>query len=264
MDLNRRQYPVLYRVDHLPYSAHTIIPCSRPIPGIIILCADCILHIDQGVITTARAVNAHAASSTAISLRTDGETDSFGLDLQSCRACFLDNQHLMLSAMDGGIWILEIAREGGRVVDLKIAKVLSTVIGNCLTRIGSEYWFLGSRMGDSVLVRYEERKKHEERSGVLVVSPFLLTKQQRSHNLSTQPFNAWDDEGSMCLLMLDIYGENYQLPAMNTVSETKEKYAAHIVNFYDFRICDTIVGVGAVADMAVGEIAFLDQVFNVR
>ncbi|TPX33999.1 2-dehydropantoate 2-reductase [Synchytrium microbalum] len=47
LDLSRKQYPVLYRSDHLPYNCEKITAVPAPVGGVIISSPNALIHVDQ-------------------------------------------------------------------------------------------------------------------------------------------------------------------------------------------------------------------------
>lgn len=155
VDLNKRQFSLLYRIPQLPMTCNSVFACSRPVPGLLILGADELLHVDQGLVTVNKAV------STAV--------EGIAVDLQGVKACFLDAEHFIMTTQKGEIVLMEIQREGGRVADFLLKWIGHTVIPSTMIIINEEYWFIGSVMQNSQLVRFEERRKHQARGDILVV-----------------------------------------------------------------------------------------------
>jgi cleavage and polyadenylation specificity factor subunit 1 len=214
-----QQFHQIYRFSSLPFSCFAIQQCLKPLNGVVILTADSILYIEQGTAGFGHAVNVLGADFTAFSLRRTYE--HLGMDLQGCQACFLNPEHLLISSrQDGALWIVELKRDGGRVYDMNIERVGSSILASGLTRIGDAYLFISSEITDAVLIRFEE-----------------ANVQKTTRTLG------YDEEED------DIYGGQDYLPATTTTIKLPLKER------YKFSVCDSLTVIGPVHDMAISAVA---------
>ncbi|PLW07812.1 hypothetical protein PCANC_21051 [Puccinia coronata f. sp. avenae] len=56
LDLGSNHFPIISHTKNLPYDAHALVACPKELAGVLVLCADMILHVDQsskiiGVVT---------------------------------------------------------------------------------------------------------------------------------------------------------------------------------------------------------------------
>ncbi|KAJ3135043.1 Cleavage and polyadenylation specificity factor subunit 1, partial [Irineochytrium annulatum] len=47
LDIAQRGYPILFRVDQLPYNCTNLIPVPLPVGGVLIQCPNALIHVDQ-------------------------------------------------------------------------------------------------------------------------------------------------------------------------------------------------------------------------
>lgn len=83
---------------------------------------------------------------------------------------FLRNNCLLLALKSGELFMVTLVPEVHTVSQFVFERVGGTVMSSCLCLLGSSHLFVGSRLGNSVLVAY-----HEEESIVPDVSPATCT-----------------------------------------------------------------------------------------
>src|SRR6266404_9414534 len=57
LDLVSRTYPIITKVDGLPYDCLSLIPCSSSLGGVVILTSNAVIHVDQATRRVALSVN---------------------------------------------------------------------------------------------------------------------------------------------------------------------------------------------------------------
>eukprot|EP01127_Copromyxa_protea_P012235 TRINITY_DN3168_c0_g2_i1.p2 TRINITY_DN3168_c0_g2~~TRINITY_DN3168_c0_g2_i1.p2 ORF type:complete len:169 (+),score=51.54 TRINITY_DN3168_c0_g2_i1:811-1317(+) len=86
-------------------------------------------------------------------------TSSIVTVLDNAATCWIASQSLLLSNRSGDIFILKFTCEGSAVDDMKLTKLReegSALSAACM--LSDNILFLGSRVGDSVLVRCSEKE----------------------------------------------------------------------------------------------------------
>jgi cleavage and polyadenylation specificity factor subunit 1 len=219
LDLTNRKFPIIYRRDHLPYDCHTLLPVPAPLGGLLIISNNCIIYVDQGSPGIGIAVNARATTSTDFHLRTDQA--HLGITLDASNYIFLTPQRLLITLAGGELFLAELIRDGRSIANIRLGKVGASIIASCVCKLGDHYFFLGSRVADSLLIQYvESRESIEQRT------PFTQQARQQMD------------------LDAELYGED-----MIEDDVTLDKSFAKL---YTFRVCDSLPSIGSITSMTVG------------
>ncbi|KAL8217961.1 hypothetical protein R6Q57_021334 [Mikania cordata] len=79
---------------------------------------------------------------------------SFNVELDAANATWLSNDVAMLSTKSGELLLLTLVHDGRIVQKLDLSKSKASVLISGITTVGSSFFFLGSRLGDSLLVQF--------------------------------------------------------------------------------------------------------------
>ncbi|KAK9727894.1 mRNA cleavage and polyadenylation factor subunit [Basidiobolus ranarum] len=234
LDLTKKLYPVIYSIDSLPYDCIKLIPVPKPIGGILVVSANALIHVDQSSPGQGIAVNGHASKCTNFPLE---ERHELGIALEGSQHVFLSSDKLLILLKNGDFYIVELIQNGRSLSSIRMAKAGTSVLPSCACKVLDQYFFLGSRLGDSLLIKYFEKKSQP-------ISMSLSEDHEKS--------NAMD-------LDLDLYGNDYEIS-----DETNEENhsAASLGSMYSFQVCDNLINTGPVNDMSVGESANISEEFQ--
>ncbi|KAL3524193.1 hypothetical protein ACH5RR_017027 [Cinchona calisaya] len=145
-----RQHPLIWSATNLPHDAYKILAVPSPIGGVLVLCANSIHYHSQST-SCALALNNYAAPM-------DGSQEmsrsNFIVELDAANATWLTNDVAMLSTKTGELLLLTLVYDGRIVQRLELSKSRASVLTSGLTTVGSSFVFLGSRLGDSILVQF--------------------------------------------------------------------------------------------------------------
>ncbi|KAI9088335.1 CPSF A subunit region-domain-containing protein [Phlyctochytrium arcticum] len=179
LDLTQRNYPVLFKVDHLPYNCHQLLAAPSPVGGVVILSPNAILHIDQtSVPGMACAVNGYYGleshfptppASEMIGQAFDAKNPLYdpshvsdfkhlGISLDGCSPFFLNPDTMLLILKSGELVVVDMEgsedvgrgasrRKGGvKRISVKRTGLKSTIPG-CGVRL--EHIGTAARLGGS-------------------------------------------------------------------------------------------------------------------
>jgi cleavage and polyadenylation specificity factor subunit 1 len=153
LDLISRTYPVITKVDGLPYDSLSLIPCSSALGGVVILTSNAVIHVDQGTRRVALPVNGwQLRVSDMPTLPTPvGMRD---LCLEGARMAFVEERTLFVVLSDSTIVPFEFVVDGKVVSRLVIGTALAqTAPPSVVRKVHGEHLFVGSMVGPSVLLR---------------------------------------------------------------------------------------------------------------
>lgn len=145
-----KQQPLIWSATNLPHDAYQLLAVPSPIGGVLVLCANSIHYHSQSS-SCVLALNNYATSN-------DGSQDiprsSFNVELDAAHGTWLTNDVAMLSTKTGELLSLTLFYDGRVVQRLELSKSRAAVLTSAITTIGSSFFFLGSRLGDSLLVQF--------------------------------------------------------------------------------------------------------------
>jgi cleavage and polyadenylation specificity factor subunit 1 len=153
LDLVSRTYPIITKVDGLPYDCLSLIPCSSALGGVVILASNAVIHVDQATRRVALPVNGWVPRvsdmptlPTPVGMRE--------LRLEGARMAFVDERTLFVVLVDGTIIPFEFIVDGKMVSRLVIGTALAQTASPTIVRkVHAEHLFVGSMVGPSVLLR---------------------------------------------------------------------------------------------------------------
>src|SRR6267142_3615091 len=153
LDLISRTYPVITKVDGLPYDCLSLIPGSSTLGGVIILTSNAVIHVDQATRRVALPVNGwQPRVSDMPTLPTP--VGMHDLRLEGARMAFVEGRTLFVVLADGTIVPFEFVVDGKIVSRLVIGTALAqTAPPTVVRKVHGEHLFVGSVVGPSVLLR---------------------------------------------------------------------------------------------------------------
>ncbi|OEL36614.1 putative cleavage and polyadenylation specificity factor subunit 1 [Dichanthelium oligosanthes] len=134
----------------LPHDAYQLLAVPPPISGILVICANSIHYHSQST-SCSLALN-------GFSSQPDGSTESiktsFHVELDVAKATWLSHDIVMFSSKNGEILLLTVVYDGRAVQRLDLVKSKASILSSGATTLGSSFFFLGSRLADSLLVQF--------------------------------------------------------------------------------------------------------------
>ncbi|XP_012484368.1 cleavage and polyadenylation specificity factor subunit 1 isoform X1 [Gossypium raimondii] len=145
-----KQHPLIWSAANLPHDAYKLLAVPSPIGGVLVISANMIHYHSQSA-TCALALNNYAAS---VDNSQELPRSSFNVELDAANATWLLNDVALLSAKTGELLLLTLVYDGRVVQRLDLSKSKASVLTSDITTIGNSLVFLGSRLGDSLLVQF--------------------------------------------------------------------------------------------------------------
>ncbi|KAA3455808.1 cleavage and polyadenylation specificity factor subunit 1 isoform X1 [Gossypium australe] len=137
-------------MSNLPHDAYKLLAVPSPIGGVLVISANMIHYHSQSA-SCALALNSYAAS---VDNSQELPRSSFNVELDAANATWLLNDVALLSAKTGELLLLTLVYDGRVVQRLDLSKSKASVLTSDITTIGNSLVFLGSRLGDSLLVQF--------------------------------------------------------------------------------------------------------------
>ncbi|CAN8244624.1 unnamed protein product [Cochlearia groenlandica] len=148
-----KQHPVIWSAGNLPHDAYKLLAVPSPIGGVLVLSANTI-HYHSQAASCALAVNNYASS---VDNSQELPASNFSVELDVAHGTWISNDVALLSTKTGELLLLTLIYDGRAVQRLDLSKSKASVLASDITSVGKSLFFLGSRLGDSLLVQYSCR-----------------------------------------------------------------------------------------------------------
>ncbi|XP_044171683.1 cleavage and polyadenylation specificity factor subunit 1-like [Acropora muricata] len=241
LNLSQRTHPVVWSLNNLPFDCSQVLAVPKPIGGVLICATNSLLYLNQSVPPYGVSLNSIADNSTDFPLRPQ---EGVVITLDGAQAAFISSDKLVFSLKGGEIYVVTLVADGVRSVrNFNFDKAAASVLTSCVCECGDGYLFLGSRLGNSLLVKYTEKAQDTAQGQELdLFSPGMDPPQAKRRRLDTDYTYALDD-----LDELEVYGKEEQ-PGVKLTS-------------YTFEVCDSLLNIGPCTCIDMGEPAFLSEEF---
>uniref|UniRef100_A0A8C3BMS0 Cleavage and polyadenylation specificity factor subunit 1 n=1 Tax=Cairina moschata TaxID=8855 RepID=A0A8C3BMS0_CAIMO len=243
LNIMQKVHPVIWSLSNLPFDCTQALAVPKPIGGVVIFAVNSLLYLNQSVPPYGVSLNSLTAGTTVFPLRMQ---EGVKLTLDCAQAAFISYDKMVISLKGGEIYVLTLITDGMRSVrSFHFDKAAASVLTTCMVTLEPGYLFLGSRLGNSLLLKYTE-KLQEAPVGVAkdVEEPPLKKKRADSSGPWAGGKSSAQDEVDE----IEVYGSEAQ-------SGTQ-------LATYSFEVCDSILNIGPCANAAMGEPAFLSEEFQ--
>ncbi|KAI9489620.1 CPSF A subunit region-domain-containing protein [Zychaea mexicana] len=245
LDLSNKIYPIIYSLDHLPYDCRRLVAMPKPVNGLLVLSGNSILHVSQGSPGVGVALNGYTKTVTEFpGMIYNDETIQLELEMDGAIAMPLSHGRCLLFLQNGDWVAIKIRQDGSKVIGMDVSKIpwtetdMQTIIAKrnntplacvptCVANIkDDEYFFLGSRVGDSQLIKWRYTSDSEAEEYTFRVCDTLLNsgpiadmaigqtdeseEQHQSNDFSTLPdlelasCSGHGKNGALCVLQRHI------------------------------------------------------------
>ncbi|UJR31418.1 hypothetical protein I4U23_018911 [Adineta vaga] len=155
INVAQKSNPVIWPVDKLPYDCLSCLSVPKPIGGILVLATNSIIYLNQSIPAYGVALNTLTRDSTKYPLRPLYDL-KIALDL--AEAIFITNDKVLISIRTGDVYLLTLHTDTMRTMkEFTFDRIGSTVLCSCLCKCDDDLIFFGSRLGNSLLLRLNEK-----------------------------------------------------------------------------------------------------------
>lgn len=145
-----KQHPLIWSAINLPHDAYKLLAVPSPIGGVLVICANTIHYHSQSA-SCILALNNYAVP---VDSSQEMPRASFNVELDAANATWLSSDVAMLSTKTGELLLLMLVYDGRVVKRLDLSKSKASVLTSGITTVGNSFFFLGSFLGDSLLVQF--------------------------------------------------------------------------------------------------------------
>ncbi|KAG5233655.1 cleavage and polyadenylation specificity factor [Salix suchowensis] len=145
-----KQPTLIWSIGNLPHDAYKLLAVPSPIGGALVIGANTI-HYHSESASCALALNSYAASADSSQ---ELPRATFSVELDAASATWLLKDVALLSTKTGELLLLTLVYDGRVVQRLDLSKSKASVLTSDIATLGNSFFFLGSRLGDSLLVQF--------------------------------------------------------------------------------------------------------------
>ncbi|CAB1350960.1 unnamed protein product [Coregonus sp. 'balchen'] len=125
LNIMQKVHPVIWSLSNLPFDCTQVMPVPKPIGGVVVFAVNSLLYLNQSVPPYGVSLNTQTTGTTAFPLRN---------------------------------YVLTLITDGMRSVRaFHFDKAAASVLTTCMMTMEPGYLFLGSRLGNSLLLKYTEK-----------------------------------------------------------------------------------------------------------
>ena len=250
LDLEQRASTTLSSVSNLPYDLYAVVPLSKLVGGALLVGGNEMIHVDQSGKTNGVGVNDFAKQSTSLAMLDQSDLD---MRLENCVVKQLgpDNSDLLIILNTGELAILSFKIDGRSVSGLSIRRVKASSGGNvihagssCASIVGRGRIFVGSEDSDSLVLGWSRK------------SDRLKRKPSRTQIDADDEDEIDIDEEEIDEDEDDLYAETK--PEAKRQEQKPLPSDADSEEDYTFRLHDSIVNHGPMADVAIRHLPATD------
>ncbi|KAJ9585289.1 hypothetical protein L9F63_002919 [Diploptera punctata] len=249
LNIQQKVHPIIWSVSNLPFDCSQAIPVRKPLGGTLIMAINALIYLNQSVPPFGVSLNSINDVSTNFPLKVQ---EGVKLSLEGAQASFISYDRLVISLKGGELYVLTLYADSMRSVrSFHFEKAAASVLTTCTCLCEENYLFLGSRLGNSLLLRFTEKEQStvfnlEEKSSVpKLQEPQPPAKKKRLDTLGD--WMASDVADIRDLDELEVYGSEAQ---------TSVQIASYV-----FEVCDSLLNIGPCGNISMGEPAFLSEEF---
>nr|CAB3486598.1 unnamed protein product [Digitaria exilis] len=151
ISMSLKQHPMIWSAAKLPHDAYQLLAVPPPISGILVICANSIHYHSQ---STSCSLALNSFSSQPDGRYPETLKTSFHVELDVAKATWLSHDIVMFSSKNGEILLLTVVYDGRAVQRLDIMKSKASILSSGATTLGGSFFFLSSRLADSLLVQF--------------------------------------------------------------------------------------------------------------
>ncbi|XP_015682353.1 cleavage and polyadenylation specificity factor subunit 1, partial [Protobothrops mucrosquamatus] len=246
LNIMQKVHPVIWSLSNLPFDCTQALAVPKPIGGVVIFAVNSLLYLNQSVPPYGVSLNSLTSGTTVFPLRFQ---EGLKITLDCAQATFISYDKMVISLKGGEIYVLTLITDGMRSVrSFHFDKAAASVLTTCMITLEPGYLFLGSRLGNSLLLKYTEKLQEApmsiaKDSAEKEEPPLKKKRMEQSANWAGGKSAPQDEVDE-----IEVYGSEAQSGTQLTT--------------YSFEVCDSILNIGPCANAAMGEPAFLSEEFQ--
>ncbi|XP_014260039.1 cleavage and polyadenylation specificity factor subunit 1 [Cimex lectularius] len=247
LNMDQKVHPVIWSVNNLPMDCFSLVPVAKPLAGTLVLSHNALIYLNQSVPPYGVSLNSITEVSTGFPLKVQ---DGVKISLEGAQVCFLSHDRLVMSLKGGELYVLTLHADSMRSVrSFHFQKAAASVLTTSMCLCEDKFLFLGSRLGNSLLLRLTEKEYSSDVKPVIPVIDLCQPPPVKKKRLDTlgdcmaTDVTEIRDEDE-----LEVYGNEVQTSVQ--------------ICSYSFEVCDSLLNIGPCGNVSMGEPAFLSEEFT--
>lgn len=160
LSLATKSFTDIWSENDLPYNCSKLCAVAHPIGGTLLLSTNTIWYLNSST-RLAVAVNEFGlddlkASNINGDLGSTNDLSDAAISLHASCVTFLSPLRALLNLYRGEMYCVELLTEVREVVGIAINRDKASILASCACKLSNEFVFLGSRLGDSMLLEFSE------------------------------------------------------------------------------------------------------------
>uniref|UniRef100_A0AAR2IJ30 Cleavage and polyadenylation specificity factor subunit 1 n=1 Tax=Pygocentrus nattereri TaxID=42514 RepID=A0AAR2IJ30_PYGNA len=244
LNIMQKVHPVIWSLSNLPFDCTQVMAVPKPIGGVVVFAVNSLLYLNQSVPPFGVSLNTQTNGTTAFPLRVQEEVK---LTLDCSQAAFITSDKMVISLKGGEIYVLTLITDGMRSVRaFHFDKAAASVLTTCMVTMEPGYMFLGSRLGNSLLLKYTEK---------LQETPMEEGKDKEKEKEKEK--QVMDSTANWAGKSASMPDELDEIEVYGSEAQSGTQLAT-----YSFEVCDSILNIGPCVSASMGEPAFLSEEFQ--
>jgi cleavage and polyadenylation specificity factor subunit 1 len=160
LNLNQRTHPIIWPVDKLPSDCLRCYAVPPPIGGVLLFALNSLIYINQSVPSYGVSLNSLAKLTSAYPFKS---MESTHITLDNSQAVFIAPDRMVVSLKGGELCLITMLTDSESLRSVRsfcVEKGPSSVIASCIAKCAESYVFVGSRLANSVLLKYTVIQSH--------------------------------------------------------------------------------------------------------
>ncbi|XP_051526250.1 cleavage and polyadenylation specificity factor subunit 1-like [Myxocyprinus asiaticus] len=248
LNIMQKVHPVIWSLSNLPFDCTQVMAVPKPIGGVVVFAVNSLLYLNQSVPPFGVSLNSQTNGTTAFPMKPQEEVK---ITLDCSQATFITSDKMVISLKGGEIYVLTLITDGMRSVRaFHFDKAAASVLTTCMMTMEAGYLFLGSRLGNSLLLKYTEK---------LQETPIEEGKENEDKEKQEEPPNKKKRVDSMSNWAgkANLPDELDEIEVYGSEAQSGTQLAT-----YSFEVCDSILNIGPCSSASMGEPAFLSEEFQ--
>lgn len=252
LNLQQKVHPIIWSMSNLPFDCTRAVPIKKPLGGTLIFSVNALIYLNQSIPPYGVSLNSIAETCTNFPLKPQEELN---VSLDCAQVGFLEDDTLVLSLKGGELYVLTLLADSMRYVrSFHFEKAAASVLTTCICVCENHFLFLGSRLGNSLLLRFTEKSNEV----ITLDDEDDAPNAKRSRNSKSTSNDKILDSLNDCMASdvldirdpeeLEVYGNQRQ--------------ASLQITSYIFEVCDSLLNIGPCGNISLGEPAFLSEEFT--
>ncbi|GBP39414.1 Cleavage and polyadenylation specificity factor subunit 1 [Eumeta japonica] len=270
LNLQQRVHPIIWSTGGLPFDCLQAVAIEKPLGGCLILAVNSLIYLNQSIPPYGVSLNSVAGHTTNFPLRIQ---EGVCISLDAACVVPLGEGRLALSLKGGQLYVVTLLSDSVRSVSsFHLDRAAASVLTTCMCVIEEDFLFLGSRLGNSLLLRVTERENRMlfsiERPLGATIDLTSLENEKEKEKEKEKEAHSKDSDPASKKRRLDTLSD---CVASNVIEisdkDELEVYGSDIrtstqLTSYVFEVCDSLLNICPIGDVSMGEPQLLSDEYN--